>query len=70
MTTIKEAQDALGNLVEYALTMYNDVDVGTETPLRIYSAFRAHLMPLLLSPLLSIAKRLAAIQESWIGFRC
>lgn len=65
-----ETQEALDALSALTFIMYNDVDVGTETPLRVYSANRMHLMPLLVYPLLSLAKRLATIQENWCGFRC
>lgn len=68
--TEQETQQALSDLSELTFTAYNDVDVGTETPLRVYSANRMHLMPLLVYPMLSLAKRLATIQENWCGFRC
>ena len=65
----EEAKVALEKLFECNMTTAKDADVGSEEMLRIYQAFGAYKMPLLLFPLLSLADRLAHFRENWCGFR-
>lgn len=65
----EEAKGALEKLFECNMTTARDVDAGLEEMLRIYQAWGAYKMPLLLFPLLSLADRLAHFRENWYGFR-
>ncbi len=65
----EEAKDALEKLFDCNMTAASDIDAGLEETLRIYQAFGAYKMPLLLFPLLSLTDRLAHFRENWCGFR-
>lgn len=65
----QEAAAALEQLYSCNLTVAQDVDAGAESMLRIYQAWGAYKVSLLLLPLLSLADRLVHYRDSWYGLR-
>lgn len=64
-----DAKEALEKLTGYNLTFAQDVDVGAGEKLRVYQVFAIYKMPLLVYPLLTLAKKLSDFRDSWYGFR-
>lgn len=64
-----EAKEALEKLHRCNLTFAQDVDVGAGEKLRVYRIFAEHKMPLLVYPLLTLAKKLSDFKECWYGFK-
>lgn len=58
--TEQETQEALRDLTALKFTVCSEVETGAET-LRIYSACGGHMIPILVLPMLSLAKRMASM---------
>lgn len=65
----QEAKKALEQLYSCNLTMAQDVDTDAEAVVRIYQAWGAYKVSLLLLPLFSLADRLVHYRDIWHGFR-
>ncbi len=65
----EDVKEALKSMVKYSLSSMQVVEMDTGERIDIYSHWGDHKLPLLIYPILSLAKRLSDFKECWSGLR-